>query len=105
MNIKDLRVVKTRASINNAFMTLFFEKDFDTISIKEITEYAQVGRKTFYLHYIDKYDLLDQVVSEKLTELEQICEAKKRLGVQEGTQLWFDFFENNRSFFMKLFNI
>lgn len=47
MNIKDLRVVKTRASINNAFMTLFFEKDFDTISIKEITEYAQVGRKTF----------------------------------------------------------
>jgi len=105
MNIKDLRVVKTRASIINAFMTLFFEKDFDTISIKEITEYAQVGRKTFYLHYIDKYDLLDQVVSEKLTELEQICEAKKLVGVQEGTQLWFEFFENNRSFFVKLFNI
>ncbi|AMG61680.1 TetR/AcrR family transcriptional regulator [Staphylococcus lugdunensis] len=105
MNIKDLRVVKTRASINKAFITLFFEKDFDTISIKEITEYAQVGRKTFYLHYIDKYDLLDQVVSEKLTELEKICEAKKLLGLQEGTQLWFEFFENNRSFFMKLFNI
>lgn len=76
MNIKDLRVVKTRASINKAFITLFSKKDFDTISIKEITEYAQVGRKTFYLHYIDKYDLLDQVVSEKLTELEEICEAK-----------------------------
>lgn len=105
MNIKDLRVVKTRASINKAFITLFFEKDFDTISIKEITEYAQVGRKTFYLHYIDKYDLLDQVVSEKLTELEEICEAKKHLGLQKGTQLWFEFFENNRSFFMKLFNI
>jgi len=105
MNIKDLRVVKTRASINKAFITLFFVKDFDTISIKEITEHAQVGRKTFYLHYIDKYDLLDQVVSEKLTELKEICEAKKRLGLQEGTQLWFEFFENNRSFFMKLFNI
>lgn len=77
MNIKDLRVIKTRASINNAFMTLFFEKDFDSISIKEITEYAQVGRKTFYLHYIDKYDLLDQIVSEKITELEQIGETKK----------------------------
>lgn len=105
MNVGDLRVVKTRASINNAFMTLFFEKDFDTISIKEITEYAQVGRKTFYLHYIDKYDLLDQVLSKKLIELEQIGEMKNRLGVQEGTQLWFKFFEDNRAFFMRLFNI
>ena len=72
-------------------MTLLFEKDFDTISIKEITEFAQIGRKTFYLHYIDKYDLLDQIVSEKLIELEQISEAKKSLGIQEGTQLWFEF--------------
>lgn len=83
-------------------MTLLFEKDFDTISIKEITEFAQIGRKTFYLHYIDKYDLLDQIVSEKLIELEQISEAKKSLGIQEGTQLWFEFFENNRTFFMKI---
>ncbi|WP_256084739.1 TetR family transcriptional regulator, partial [Staphylococcus aureus] len=105
MNVGDLRVVKTRASIKKAFMTLLFEKDFDTISIKEITEFAQIGRKTFYLHYIDKYDLLDQIVSEKLIELEQISEAKKSLGIQEGTQLWFEFFENNRTFFMKIFNI
>ncbi|HCD2743190.1 TPA: TetR/AcrR family transcriptional regulator, partial [Staphylococcus aureus] len=46
MNVGDLRVVKTRASIKKAFMTLLFEKDFDTISIKEITEFAQIGRKT-----------------------------------------------------------
>lgn len=103
MNVGDLRVVKTRASIKKAFMTLLFEKDFDTISIKEITEFAQIGRKTFYLHYIDKYDLLDQIVSEKLIELEQISEAKKSLGIQEGTQLWFEFFENNRTFFYENF--
>lgn len=47
MNVGDLRVVKTRASIKKAFMTLLFEKDFDTISIKEITEFAQIGRKHF----------------------------------------------------------
>ena len=80
MNVGDLRVVKTRASIKKAFMTLLFEKDFDTISIKEITEFAQIGRKTFYLHYIDKYDLLDQIVSEKLIELEQIFWSQKESG-------------------------
>ncbi|MEY8371460.1 TetR/AcrR family transcriptional regulator C-terminal domain-containing protein [Aerococcaceae bacterium 50-4] len=105
VNSTDLRVVKTRANIHRAFATLFFEKEFDTISVKEIAEAAQIGRKTFYLHYVDKYDLLDQVVAEKLIALEQIGEMKKRLGVQEGTKLWFDFFDDNRSFFMKLFNI
>lgn len=63
-----------------------------------------MSRKTFYLHYLDKYDLLDRLVSLKLDELEEICEKKKELGVQEGTQLWFRFFEENKTFFMKLFN-
>ena len=98
-------VLLKRELVLKGIYDLTFEKDFDTISIKEITEFAQIGRKTFYLHYIDKYDLLDQIVSEKLIELEQISEAKKSLGIQEGTQLWFEFFENNRTFFMKIFNI
>ena len=91
-------VLLKRGQVLKGIYDLTFEKDFDTISIKEITEFAQIGRKTFYLHYIDKYDLLDQIVSEKLIELEQISEAKKSLGIQEGTQLWFEFFENNRTF-------
>ena len=84
-------VLLKRGQVLKGIYDLTFEKDFDTISIKEITEFAQIGRKTFYLHYIDKYDLLDQIVSEKLIELEQISEAKKSLGIQEGTQLWFEF--------------
>ena len=92
-------VLLKRGQVLKGIYDLTFEKDFDTISIKEITEFAQIGRKTFYLHYIDKYDLLDQIVSEKLIELEQISEAKKSLGIQEGTQLWFEFFENNRTFY------
>ena len=84
-------VLLKRELVLKGIYDLTFEKDFDTISIKEITEFAQIGRKTFYLHYIDKYDLLDQIVSEKLIELEQISEAKKSLGIQEGTQLWFEF--------------
>ena len=70
-------VLLKRGQVLKGIYDLTFEKDFDTISIKEITEFAQIGRKTFYLHYIDKYDLLDQIVSEKLIELEQISEAKR----------------------------
>ena len=73
----DLRIVKTRKAINDSFYELFEQKDFDKITVKDITEHAQIGRKTFYLHYIDKYDLLDRIVDKKFKALEEICEAKK----------------------------
>ena len=66
----DLRIVKTRKAINDSFYELFEQKDFDKITVKDITEHAQIGRKTFYLHYIDKYDLLGRIVDKKFEALE-----------------------------------
>ncbi|MCU5746785.1 TetR/AcrR family transcriptional regulator [Staphylococcus sp. SQ8-PEA] len=101
----DLRVVKTRQIINDSFFELFNTIGFDNITVKNITDKAQIGRKTFYLHYMDKFDLLDSIVDKKFKELEDICEAKKELGLKEGTKIWFDYFEKNKSFFNRLFNI
>lgn len=101
----DWRIVKTRKTINDSFYELFEQKDFDKITVKDITEHAQIGRKTFYLHYIDKYDLLDRTVDKKFEALEEICEAKKELGMQQGVKIWFAVFEENKAFFTKLFNI
>ncbi|OEK99457.1 TetR family transcriptional regulator [Staphylococcus saprophyticus] len=101
----DLRIVKTRKTINDSFYELFEQKDFDKITVKDITEHAQIGRKTFYLHYIDKYDLLDRIVDKKFEALEEICEAKKELGMQQCVKIWFAFFEENKAFFTKLFSI
>ncbi|WP_309543878.1 TetR family transcriptional regulator [Staphylococcus saprophyticus] len=98
-------MVKTRKTINDSFYELFEQKDFDKITVKDITEHAQIGRKTFYLHYIDKYDLLDRIVDKKFEALEEICEAKKELGMQQGVKIWFAFFEENKAFFTKLFSI
>ncbi|NWK84756.1 TetR family transcriptional regulator [Staphylococcus sp. GSSP0090] len=101
----DLRVIKTRKIINESFYELFKQKDFDKITVKDITEHAQIGRKTFYLHYLDKYDLLDRIVEKKFEALEAICEAKKELGMKQGVKIWFEFFEENKAFFTKLFSI
>ena len=57
-------------------MTLLFEKILILFRLKKLLNLRK-WEKTFYLHYIDKYDLLDQIVSEKLIELEQISEAKR----------------------------
>jgi AcrR family transcriptional regulator len=54
----DRRILRTRRSLRNALLNLIKEKDFDSISVEEITDRADLGRATFYLHYKDKEDLL-----------------------------------------------
>ena len=47
----DLRIIKTKKAIRDAFLALIEEKGFERISVKEITEKAMISRNTFYLHY------------------------------------------------------
>lgn len=49
-------------------MELLKEKDYDSISVEEITQRANLGRATFYLHYKDKEDLLVDEFSELANE-------------------------------------
>lgn len=64
----DRRIQRTRLSLRTALMELIKEKDYDALSIEEITERANVGRTTFYLHYKDKEDLLMEEFSTILYE-------------------------------------
>ncbi|MCC5889784.1 MAG: TetR family transcriptional regulator [Alkalibacterium sp.] len=64
---QDPRLVRTRQSIIEAFIQLSYNKEFSQITVKDITETAQINRATFYNHFLDKYDLLEKVVSEKLS--------------------------------------
>ncbi len=62
---EDRRVKKTRNAINEAFQSLLLEKKYSYITVKEVTDKADITRKTFYLHY----DTLDDVLREFLSEI------------------------------------
>ena len=62
--MEDLRVRRTRLSIQNAFIELTIEKNFSSVTIADIAERAMVNRSTFYRHFQDKYDLLDQYMDD-----------------------------------------
>src|SRR5512140_447377 len=68
----DRRIQRTRQSLRAALLELIKEKSYDDISIEEITERANVGRATFYLHYKDKEDLLLEEFSEMANEKVQV---------------------------------
>jgi AcrR family transcriptional regulator len=54
----DRRAARTRAALQAALLALIAEKDYDAITVEELTARADLGRATFYLHYRDKDDLL-----------------------------------------------
>ena len=55
----DLRTRKPQKALRNAFLELRAKKDLERITIKELTDLAEVSKATFYLHYRDIYDLSD----------------------------------------------
>ncbi|WP_238917098.1 TetR/AcrR family transcriptional regulator [Clostridium sp. YIM B02555] len=69
----DRRIIKSKQAIMGAFIKLMSEKDFERITINEIAEEANVNRGTVYLHYEDKFDLLNQCIDTHLNELCESC--------------------------------
>jgi len=54
----DARVKRTRDALGDALVALMQEKPFDTITVQDVLDRANVSRSTFYTHYSDKDDLL-----------------------------------------------
>src|SRR5262245_28933872 len=65
----DPRVRRTRRILRDALVSLILEKDYASISIKEITDRAEVAYITFFRHYNGIDELLTEVLDEGLSEL------------------------------------
>ena len=59
----DPRVKRTRGLILQSFDVLLAERNFESISVQDVTDKAQINRATFYAHFPDKYALLDHSIS------------------------------------------
>lgn len=54
----DRRVQRTRRLLHKALMSLILEKKYESITVQDILDRADVGRSTFYTHFQDKDELL-----------------------------------------------
>lgn len=67
----DRRTIRTKKMIRSALAELIDEKGFNNISVTDLTQRADINRGTFYLHYVDKYDLLERIENEIIQEIEE----------------------------------
>ena len=74
MTAHDRRTKRTQAALMRALLDLSTAQPYTDISIRDITERANVGYATFFRHYHTKEALLLDVLSESLTELIRLIE-------------------------------
>jgi AcrR family transcriptional regulator len=71
----DRRVQRTRRLLHRALMSLILEKKYESITVQEILDRADVGRSTFYMHFRDK----DELLFNGFHYLEEFLESAQRV--------------------------
>lgn len=104
---EDPRVRRTRRILRDALVSLILEKDYASISIREVTDRAEVAYITFFRHYGSIDELLMEVLDEGLAELRQHIEILARqsgqpAGEVEG-KLIFEYISQKSDLFRILF--
>lgn len=107
----DPRIIRTKLLLRNALIDLINEKGFEGTTIRDLMQKAGLNRGTFYLHYRDKYDLLEQSKEDMLNNILEIVknidpiQIKKYAARNEPHPVFlelFDFFTSHALFFKVL---
>lgn len=86
----DLRTKKTLQSIRSAFLTLRKRKPLERITVKELSQLAEISKATFYLHYHDIYDLSTALQDEVIQSI--LADIDPELFLTNSAQLTKDLF-------------
>lgn len=70
----DQRVRLSKSMLKTALIQLLKIKPLQSITVKELCEMAQINRGTFYAHYYDIYQLMEELEDEMLLELQQLLQ-------------------------------
>lgn len=95
MEKTDLRIKRTKNAIRNTFIEMICEMDYEDISVKELSNRAQINRKTFYSHYETLDDLLQEMQNEMVQEF--VKRTENMIRPREMDKITREFFLYNES--------
>ena len=99
----DRRIQKTRKQLRDSMMELILDQGYDDISIQDVTDRANLGRATFYLHYREKdelyADVMRHMAEEYFSSLPKQDPKKVQLFNVHDLKQLFNFVENHYDFY------
>lgn len=66
------KIINTKEAIKKALIAAIQQKGLTHFSVTDITKLAHINRSTFYLHYLDKFDLIDFYKNKIITDINQL---------------------------------
>ena len=99
----DRRIVRTRKLLRDAMHELILEQGYDEFNIQDVTNKANLGRATFYLHYREKDDLLTDLMNQRLEDFigttTQIVSSRDGVLEEKAIEKLFNLAEENYDFY------
>lgn len=93
------KTIMTRKILKDVLLQLLQEKPLNKISVTEICEKADLNRSTFYAHYIDVADLLQDIQNDILSNIPRIYSSdnnfKNKIINIDATEKFFEYVKNN----------
>ncbi|MCR5059598.1 MAG: TetR/AcrR family transcriptional regulator [Saccharofermentans sp.] len=102
-NTYDRRTAKTKKAIIDAVAELLTEKELHAVTVKEITEKADINRGTFYKHFLDVYDLYNKMETDILIDLGLLVLDLSHLPFDKVYTHLINYVDNNRSVFRMMY--
>lgn len=97
---EDRRVRRTKKLLTQALTQLLQEKQINEITVKELTDLADMNRGTFYLYYKDMFDMLEKIEDGMFEALDAIVSLHEHDDVSQQTKPilldLFRFIEDNQ---------
>ena len=97
---EDRRVRRTKKLLTQALTQLLQEKQINEITVKELTDLADMNRGTFYLYYKDMFDMLEKIEDGMFEALDAIVSPHEHDDVSQQTKPilldLFRFIEDNQ---------
>ena len=95
----DRRIQRTRKALRDALYALVLDRGYDDLSVQDITDKANLGRATFYLHYREKDELLEDLLRELTENFTQRSGNKIRFSDLKTLHSVFEYAENYYDFY------
>lgn len=91
----DRRVNRTRRALTSALVALTLEKGYEAVSVRDLSERADIGYATFFRHFADKDALLADVLEGTLEDLMSLIQPVMN-DPERTAKLVFDYVDQNR---------
>lgn len=97
-NPNDRRAQRTAAQIKETMFSFMENREIHQISVSDICKTCQINRATFYDHYRDVFDLVQDMENDTLLAMQELMETVSPEGTaaENVSRLFFDFLADNK---------